>query len=282
MALAWPSGGRRAFNFNYVAHNLGVAVGTVVGGLVADISFSLAFCGAAALFGLFLLFTFVAIRPEGMAPQVEARPAKAARGGDAAAGPEWPVPWMPITALFVAYLTVWLVYVQWPVGVSVHMQAIGFDVSVYSVLWTLNGALIVAGQPLLSWVLRWVPRASAQMVLGLLLIAAALALLLTSSRYGVFVGSMVLLTFGEMLLWPAIPASVARLSPPSRRGTLQGFILSAATFGRMLGPLLGGMLYDASGFHTQIAVMSAGLVVPLLAVLLYDRTRPALVPAQGD
>lgn len=290
VALAWPNGGRRAFNFNYVAHNLGVAVGTVVGGLLADISFSVAFYGAAILFGLFVIFAFVAIRPAGAEPHrdpraVGAGPAQGDGGGLAGttpAAPEWPVPWLPVVALFVAYLTVWLVYMQWPVGVSVHMQALGFDLSVYSLLWTLNGALIVVGQPLLSWVLRRVRRAAAQMVLGLALIAAALALLLTSSRYGVFVGSMVLLTFGEMLLWPVIPASVARLSPPSRRGTLQGFILSGATFGRMLGPLLGGMLYDASGFNVQIAVMSAGLVVPLLAVLLFDRTRPAMVPAEGD
>jgi len=306
LALAWPDGGRRALNFSYVAHNVGVAVGTVMGGLLADISFSLAFYGAAALFGLFALFTLVAIGPEAgaIAEQRQAREPRAGHGaaeqarasqapqggprasgsgtGDPAVEPEGPVPWMPIVALFVAYLSVWLIYIQWNVGGSVHMQAIGYDLSSYSVLWTLNGALIFLGQPLLSWIVRRVRRAAAQMVLGVILFALSFGLLLTSSQYAVFVGSMVLLTFGEMLLWPIIPASVAHLSPPSRRGTLQGFILSGATVGRMLGPLLGGMLYDAAGFHAQIAVMCAGLVVPLLAVLLFDRSRQAVVPAEGD
>jgi len=278
VARAWPDGGRRAFNFTYVAHNVGVAVGTVLGGLLADVSFALAFFGATALFGLFALFTLVAIRPERADWQEGAEGATARSGG----GPEWPVPWLPIAALFVAYLCLWLIYIQWQVGGSVHMQAIGYDLSAYSVLWTLNGALIFLGQPLLAWVVRHVRRSVGQMSLGVVLYALSFGLLLTSSHYGVFVASMVLLTFGEMLLWPIIPASVARLSPPTRRGTLQGFILSGATFGRMLGPLLGGMLYDAAGFHAQIAVMGAGLVVPLLAVLLFQRTQPAAAAAEGD
>jgi MFS family permease len=124
-------------------------------------------------------------------------------------------------------------------------------------------------------VVRLVRRSAAQMVLGTLLYGVAFGVLFTSTRYPIFVTSMVILTLGEMLLWPAVPAAVARLSPPSRRGTLQGLILSGGTFGRMLGPLLGGLLYDRAGFHTVLAVMVAGLLVPLAAIAVYARTQPA-------
>lgn len=274
VARAWPGGGRKAFNFLYVANNAGVAVGTALGGAIAGRSFAAAFLGAGATFFLFGLYTLVLIRDR--ATQVEASSAEAAAEMAAAReGREAPVPWAPLIALFVAFLALWLVYVQWQSAVSVYMKGRGYAMSAYAILWTLNGLLIVAGQPLLALLVRRVQRSHAQMMLGTLLYAAAFALLFLSDKYAVFVGSMVVLTAGEMLLWPAVPAAVARLSPPSKRGRLQGMILSGATFGRMLGPLLGGLLYDHYGFPVLLAVMIAGLVIPLGSVALYARTQPS-------
>lgn len=274
VAKAWPGGGRRAFNFLYVANNIGVAFGTALGGLIAGRSFAMAFLSASGLFLLFALFVLFTIRDR---KAMEGTPSPEATAELAAAreGREAPVPWLPIGALFVAFLALWLIYVQWTATVSVHMKANGHELASYSMLWTLNGVLIVLGQPLLAAVVRYVRRSSAQMLLGTVLYAVAFGVLLTSTRYPAFVTSMVILTFGEMLLWPAVPAAVARLSPPSRRGRLQGFILSASTFGRMLGPLVGGLLYDHFGFATLAAVMAAGLIIPLMAFALYGRTQPA-------
>jgi MFS family permease len=270
VAKAWPGGGRRAFNFVYVANNIGVAVGTALGGVLAGRSFALAFLSASATFLLFAIFVLVAIREERFTAPGEDAEASASQ-----AGPEGPIPWTPLIALFAAFLTLWLIYVQWQGAVSVYMTANGYDLAAYSVLWTLNGALIFAGQPILSRVVRYVKRSAAQMALGALLYGLAFGVLLTTNAYPIYVASMVVLTFGEMLVWPAVPAAVARLSPPSKRGTLQGLILAGATGGRMLGPLLGGMLYDRAGFATLITVMAAGLAVPLLAIFLYARTQPA-------
>ncbi|MFZ5826418.1 MAG: MDR family MFS transporter [Bacillota bacterium] len=278
VARAWPGGGRRAFNFVYVANNVGVAFGTALGGLIAGRSFALAFLSASAVFALFALFVLFAIRdPRAM----EGTPSAGVTAELAAAreGREAPVPWLPIIALFIAFLTLWLIYVQWQASVSVYMKASGYELAAYSVLWTMNGVLIVAAQPLLSLVVRYLRRSSAQMLLGTALYAAAFGVLLTSTSYWVFVASMVILTFGEMLLWPTMPAAVARLSPPSMRGRLQGFILSGATFGRMLGPLVGGLLYDNAGFAILLVVMVAGLSIPLAAIALYGRTQPVEEPS---
>jgi len=269
LARVWPGQGRRAFNFNYVAANIGVAAGTALGGVLADRSFTLAFSGASVLFLLYAAFAATFIREERL-PAGEAGEADGRTPGEPGAEPR--VPWAPVGALFVAYVCLWLVYTQWQTGNSVRTQALGFDISSFSVLWTLNGVLIFTGQPLVGAVVRRLRRPVAQMLLGALLYALAFGVLLTSDRYAIFVVSMVLLTFGEMLLWPVIPASVARLSPPAMRGRLQGLILAGATVGRMLGPLLGGMLYDTLGYHTQISVMTCGLVVPVIAILVYERT----------
>lgn len=279
LSRVWPGHGRRAFNFNYVASNLGVAAGTALGGFLADHSFALAFGGAGVLFLLYALFTAAFIRED----RLPADEAWEASGGQRKPGPERPVPWTPICVLFVAFVCLTLVYGQWQTGNSVRTQELGFGLSAFSVLWTLNGLLIFVGQPVTGLITRLVRRPAAQMAVGVVLYALAFGVLLTSDRYGIFVVSMVLLTFGEMLINPIFPATVARLSPPSMRGRLQGFILSGSTVGRMLGPLLGGMLYDAFGYATQMTVMTSGLVVPLLAILLFARIeRTAGVTAEQD
>lgn len=271
VARAWPGQSRRAFNFIYVANNIGVAAGTALGGLIADRSFAMAFLTASGIFLLFALFVLAFVREE----RFTAMGAPAPERETARAEAEPPIPWLPLGALFVAFLTCWLIYVQWQGAVSVHMTANGHDLGAYSVLWTLNGLLIFAGQPLIALVVRRVRHSAVQMALGTALYAVAFGVLLTSNAYWIYVLSMVFLTFGEMLVWPAIPAAVARMSPPSRRGTLQGLILAGSTGGRMIGPLVGGMLYDRAGYATLIVVMVAGLVVPVLAILLYARTQPA-------
>ncbi|MDF2629591.1 MAG: hypothetical protein K0R39_3422 [Symbiobacteriaceae bacterium] len=278
VARAWPGQGRRAFNFIYVANNLGVAVGTALGGLIADRSFALAFLSASAIFLLFALFVLVFVREERFAAMGAPAPERVA----AAAAAESPIAWAPLGALFVAFLTCWLIYVQWQGAVSVHMVANGYDLGAYSVLWTLNGLLIFAGQPLISQVVRRIRHSAAQMALGATLYAVAFGVLLTSNDYAIYVISMVVLTFGEMLVWPAIPAAVAKLSPPSKRGTLQGLILAGSTGGRMVGPLLGGMLYDQAGFPSLMVVAAVSLVVPLLAIWRYARTQPAGFEQAGD
>lgn len=265
----WPEGGRRAFNFIYVARNIGVAVGTALGGLLADRSFALAFLGAATLYGVVTLFAAWAIRDDETNIAGAEVPVNAGRDNV-----EGRIPWLPIGALFFAEFWIALVYVQWQATGSVHMEAVGYELSAYSVLWTLNGTLIFVGQPLIAMIVRVVRRAEGQMMLGILLYASSFGLLLTTTQYWIFVASMTVLTLGEMLLNPAVPAAVEELSPPSKRGTFQGLVLAGSTVGRMVGPLLGGLLYDTVGFNRLAAAMIAGLMIPLGSILAYARTRP--------
>ncbi|HYF95223.1 MAG TPA: MFS transporter [Symbiobacteriaceae bacterium] len=266
-ARAWPAGGRRAFNFIYVAHNMGVAVGTAVGGLLAERSFQLAFLGAAVMCLIVLVFFFFTIYDGGGERAAGEVAAAAESVGEA-------VPWVPVGALFVGFLMCWLIYVQWQSSISVYMMGLGFSLASYSFLWTLNGLVIVIGQPLVTLALRLIRRTAAQLVTGIALFAASYLLLLTGGSYALFVTGMVILTLGEMLLWPGIPAAIDQVAPPARRGFLQGVISSASTAGRMLGPLAGGVIYDNLGYRPVLLIMTVLLAVPALCFVLYDRTQP--------
>ncbi|HWI50656.1 MAG TPA: MFS transporter [Symbiobacteriaceae bacterium] len=270
-ARAWPAGGRRAFNFIYVAHNMGVAVGTALGGLLAQHSFQLAFLSASVMCVVFAVFVFFTIRDGGAAATAGRQTAAAT---EAAVGT---VPWLPVGALFVGFLMCWLIYVQWQSAIAVHMMGLGYSLSAYSLLWTLNGLVIVAGQPLVALALRFIRGTMAQLLTGILLFAGSFLLLLSSASYGVFVAGMVILTLGEMFLWPGIPAAVDQVAPPARRGFLQGIIGSAATAGRMLGPLVGGVIFDHMGYRPLLITVTALLIIPALSFAGYGAlTRPKI------
>lgn len=266
-ARIWPEGGRKAFNLVYVAHNVGVALGTVVGGQVAKISFSVSFLMA----GLgFLIATLAAVRlvPQGMgavAASTQERPA------------EGRIPWLPVGALFLALVLCWITYTQWQGTISVWMNAHGMGLDAYTFLWTLNGAVIFLAQPLLSWVTKRLRSLTGQLYLGLILFGLAFLFLQGVPTYGLLVAGMVVLTLGEVLLWPGVPAAADQIAPEGRKGTVQGFIASAGTAGRMIGPLLGGLVYDHMGFHMVMQGAAGLLVLPALLFGLYAVSRRRFV-----
>ncbi len=270
-AATWPEGGRRTFNFIYVVHNAGVAVGTAVGGLVANHSFQLAFIATALSSVLAAVLGWATI--DGGAPgRARAETATAVGDGEIAPGAGGAIPWVPVGSLLVSILTLWLVYIQWTGTIPVQMQRVGVPLSAYSLLWTLNGLIIVFGQPAFASLLRLVRSLASQLFLGTGLLLASFGLLLGSHGYLVFVAAMVLLTLGEMVLWPGVPAAVDQLAPPARRGFLQGCVGSAIAGGRMLGPVVGGLLYDRFGYLTMLVVMLLILALPVGSFLVYART----------
>jgi MFS family permease len=275
-AKVWPEGGRRAFNFLYVANNIGVAVGSALGGLVAQVSFKLAFLSASLTLLLFALFAYFKIRdPEGTGSRPLAATEAQAAVQESSATREKPleetIPWLPINALFLGFLILWIVYVQWQSSIAVYMQSQGTALAAYSLLWTINGVLIFCGQPLIALLVRIFKTPASQMFLGTGFFLAAFSLILLSDRYAIFVAGMIILTLGEMLLWPCIPAAVSQMSPPSRLGFLQGLIGSGGPIGRMLGPLIGGLLYDHFTFSTLVLAMIGLMMIPTVCFVIYKR-----------
>ncbi len=269
---AWPEGGRRAFNFLYVANNIGVAVGTAIGGVLAQLSFVSVFIGISVAYLVFIVLVLTVLRkPFASVASRRNQQAGSDSAGDVPASMLPRVPWVPIGVLFVGYILAWGIYVQWQSTISVYMKALGYPLASYSILWTLNGLLIFAAQPLISRVVRRLNALSTQMILGTALYAAAYLLLLVGHSYPVFAAAMVVMTTGELFVWPAVPAAVAVLAPEHRLGTLQGLVASCATLGRMIGPVVGGVLYDRTSMPILLMVISALTALPILCFFAFGR-----------
>lgn len=180
------------------------------------------------------------------------------------------------------YLLGWIAYSQWSSTIASHTQELGISLGQYSVLWTVNGALIVFGQPLIGFfVKRFAESLKNQIVIGFVIFMMAYGILFGAERFPAFLAAMVVLTIGEMLVWPAVPTIANRLAPRGKEGFYQGFVNSMATGGRMIGPLFGGMLVDYFSMQLLLAVLLALLLIAIGTAFLYDRKEKQL-SAQSD
>lgn len=246
----WPSGGRRAFNLFYVVNNLGVAIGTALGGLLAEVSFLFVFVLNSLSYLVYAVFFLYALRNERQRetePETAVPAANTASQPVASSGAIRSVA-VPVALLAIGIMFSWIAYSQWVGPIAVFTKSAGYSLSSYSFLWTLNGLLIVLGQPFLTQLLkRFLPRLSVQIVAGGILYTVAFGMLSVWPIYSGLLLSMAVLTIGEMIILPGVPALINLLAPKERAGFYQGIAASAGTAGRMLGPVLGGLVYDSHG-----------------------------------
>ncbi|MBE3599761.1 MAG: MFS transporter [Limnochordaceae bacterium] len=168
---------------------------------------------------------------------------------------------------------IWMAYSQWQAVISVYMRELGYPLSSYGMLWTLNGLIIVFAQPLIVGVVRrWLKSLPSQMIAGTSLFAAAFLLVWQVPRYEGFVAGMAILTLGEMLVLPALPAAVAEIAPAHRAGLFQGVMGGAVQAGRMLGPVGGGAMYDRWSPPGVLAAAAGACVVAATAFIGYRAT----------
>ncbi|MFJ5764783.1 MDR family MFS transporter [Lysinibacillus sp. NPDC093210] len=263
---AWPEGGRKAFNAIYLAQNVGVAVGPALAGIVADYQFDYVFVVNLAMYIIFFfiaLITFRGIDSESIALKNVVSESKRITNK---------APFYALLILSTSSVLCWLAYSQWSATISSYTQDLGLGLKQYSLLWTINGLLIVVGQPLIApLVRRWEHQIKRQLVFGITLIAASFGIIAFAEDFKMFAAAMVVLTFGEMFYTPALPTIANQLAPKGREGFYQGIINSAATAGRMIGPLFGGIMVDQFGMIALVSILVIIVLIGIFPCLVYDR-----------
>jgi len=134
----------------------------------------------------------------------------------------------------------WITYAQWMSNVSVYIQNEGLGIKLYSYLWVYNGILLIVVQALMakvsrSKVLPW------QILGGLVAIGGSFLLLTSASGVGVLFAAMTLLTVGEAVYVPGVPALI-NLYTVGNEGRYQGLVNAFSSLGKALGPVIGGVV----------------------------------------
>lgn len=263
-----PEDRRAAFALNRLAINLGMSLGPALGGFLSALSFRWLFWidAATSLAAAGLLWALGGDRHAGSAPEPAASPEPAAERPRFAAvlhdgrfllvlaGA------VPIAAVFFQHIG----------AMPLHLvRDLGFSAAFYGLLFTVNTLLIVLTEvPLNLGMAHWSHRSS--LVLGSLLVAVGFGALAFARSAPAVVATVVVWTFGEMILFPSLSAAVADLAPRGAVGAYMGHYQLAFAVAFLFGPWAGIALMEQVGPAAPwLACFAAGV----LAALLFRRVR---------
>ncbi|MFS0880299.1 MFS transporter [Metabacillus niabensis] len=264
IGFRWKEFRKRLFNIVYVCNNLGLAFGAAAGGLLAAISFQLTYVVTGVITIIFACFLFTFM-------ESEAEETKQVNTGKILRHDA------PITLLkdYKVYLFLsigasfyWITFNFWGTGVGPYLVEQGYEISLYSFLWTINGIVILAGQPILIFLKRTIAKSiNAQLITAAIFCTLGYTfLLLFHDHYNFFLLGMIVCTLGEMLILPAIPLYFSETTgrdAPFYLGVSGGF----ANIGRMFGPLIIGNLYDFFGIVSVLVCISG---VSILTIIFFS------------
>ncbi len=152
-------------------------------------------------------------------------------------------------------------------GMGVSDWAIGLLFGSYAF------ALVLA-TPVLGWLCDRTGR-RALMVAGLFGLAVATLLFAVATSYLGLLAARLVQGVAAGATWTAGLALVADLYPSKERGRAMGIALSGMTGGFLLGPPLGGLLYEWGGYSAPFVIVAGLAVVDGLARLLLLADPPA-------
>lgn len=245
-----------AYGLLYWCVNIGFAVAPVLGGLLAQVDFTILFVVDAATSFAFGVLILVRVP--------ETRPRRAAHHpGDTPHGLATALRDRGFVLLLGLVFLLCLIAMQSMVPLSGYMLAQGHDTAVYGGVLAVNGVVIVLLQP---WLTAKIERRDPSRVLALAAIVtgAGFALHGAGSAVVIHVAAVVVWTIGEILASPTTAALVAGFAPPAARGRYQGLYTMAWGCAYLGAPLLGArVLRDAGPAALWLGCLGLGAIVAI-------------------
>ena len=239
-----------------MGNNFGIAIGPAIGGFVAAVSYSLAYFSAGAANLVFALLVFFLVR------ETMQRTGDAGRASERTGyGPVLRDRRFLIFCIIMVMATIPspLVWMLMPAYAKEHF---GVLESQSGFIMSANAVMVVLFQVIVT---RWSSRHPnlRMLAFGALFYALGVGSVALGASFWSFMMSMIILTFGELLLVPTGSAFAANAAPPEMRGRYMGLygVTWSIAFG--IGPVLGGWLNDNVA---PAATWIGGLVAGLIAV----------------
>ena len=271
-----PEQRKAAYALNRLAINLGMSIGPALGGFLAAVSFRAMFVVDAVttiLAGLVLSLTRWRATTRGASNELDLSPQSAKSLFH---------DWRLMIFLSASFL-VGIVFYQHESALPLYLvQYLNQSPVFYGMLFTINTLLIVALEvPLNMATLHW-PNARA-LFAGCMLFAIGFgALAIVTSPRGVVV-TVVLWTFGEMMLFPAMAAHLGDIAPEAKRGAYMGAYSMSLSVALTFGPWVGTQLLASTGPTGVWSVMfGLGALAAVLMVYGAPHRRPARVAIAAE
>lgn len=210
-----------AYGVYRTAVNAGIAVGGVVAGLLASVSYTWIFVTDASSSVVFGILALTLLPRRSGAPKADSRDGR----------PD-PIRDRRFLLLLTATTLIAFVFYQYQAGLPVHLRRLDFSPALLGILMSVNGLLVAGAQlPVSAWARR-----HDVMPWGFLLVGTGFAFTGAATSVPLLVVSVIIWTIGEMIMAPAAMSRIAEMAPGGSQGRYQGAFAFTLASGQLTAP----------------------------------------------
>ncbi|HIY93166.1 MFS transporter [Companilactobacillus sp. HBUAS56275] len=262
---------RVVFNNMYLASNIGIAVGSTAVGFIFKWSIFLTFFIPMLLFVLSaIILMFKANLLEHVSEHSDSEQQANFENDDVDPRIEIGSERFNLNLFIIcaSIFIVWLGYSQWDSNLSAYMLNQGYTTREYGLVFTINAGSLLIIQPVMNRVISKIFKLlKYQIFIGTVIMGSSFLLLPGAKTYLAFVISMLVLTVGESMVFPTIPALLSKMSTKRNRGTFQSFYSIFGSLGRAVGPYAGSLIITALSFSTLFVGITISMIIVAVAMI---------------
>jgi len=262
---------RVIFNNMYLAANIGIAIGSTAVGFIFKWSIFLTFFIPMLLFVISAVILLLKANVLDHVHEQDDEDIKRYESSDVK-DPRIEIGLnrfrLNIFVICASIFIVWLGYSQWDSNLSAYMLNQGYTTREYGLVFTVNAASLLIIQPVMNRVVSKVFKLlKYQIFLGTIIMGLSFLLLPGAKTYLAFIISMLVLTVGESMVFPTIPALLSKMSTNRNRGTFQSFYSIFGSLGRAIGPYAGSLIITAMSFSTLFVGITISMIIVAIAMV---------------
>ncbi|KAF2429387.1 MFS transporter-like protein [Tothia fuscella] len=137
-----------------------------------------------------------------------------------------------------------------------------------SILIAVYGGALAISSPISGWLADHSSSRRLPLVLGLVALGGATILLNLGPNIGILILGRVLQGISAAIVWTVGLALLADTVPQSEIGQTMGYVFAAMSVGMLLGPLLGGVVFEKGGYN-EVYAMAYVLIGVDIALRLF-------------
>lgn len=270
MDLSLPEQRKSAYALHRLAVNIGMSFGPAIGGFLVLVSYPLLF----VVNGLTTLLSGVIFM---MLPwRVQEHHMNASENAGTKESTDKKVSAFKdrnLIYFLAAMIPVIIVFFQHSSSMSLFLvNDLLLPESAYGILFTVNTGLIILIEVAMNIAMaHWTHRRA--LILGTFLIAAGFGAMAFADGLLTVAVTVVIWTFGEMIVLPTAAAYMGNIAPPSRRGEYMGLYQMAFGLAFIIGPWLGLQLYEHFNAYVLWTTMFG---IGMISTLMMWRLREKL------